>query len=82
MMHEILVMAGYASLFSLELSQMYLRSKFEDSISFGYVETELNAAGEHFLSSLNRKILVRARYASQFCDCRVNRCLFSRQPGK
>ena len=42
-------MARYALLFLEELDQIFLCSKFEeDSISFGYLETELNSTGEYF----------------------------------
>ena len=41
-------MAQYASLLSVNISLMYLWSKFDDSASSGYLETELNATGEWF----------------------------------
>ena len=43
MMCAILVMAQYALLISADLPQIYLCSKFEDSIPYGYLETEPNA---------------------------------------
>ena len=49
-------MARYASLLSVDLSQMYPWSKFEDPISCCYVETELNA--------IIRETWVVARYAA------------------
>ena len=35
------------------LPQMFLDSKFEDSIPFGYLETELSAKGKYFFSIFN-----------------------------
>ena len=38
------IISQYASLFSVDLSQMHLRSKFKDSSPCGYFESELSAA--------------------------------------
>ena len=46
-------MAQNASLLSFRsLLKMY--SKFTDPIPFGYLETELNATGESFVSNFNQ----------------------------
>ena len=52
-------MAQYASLISVNLSKIYLRSNFEDSIPVGYLETELVATGDLF-----REIYGMTLYAS------------------
>ena len=36
------------SLLSLDRPHMQIYSKFENAFPFGYLETELNAAGEYF----------------------------------
>ena len=41
-------MAHYASLLSVDISQAYLLSRFDNSAPCGYLETELNATGECF----------------------------------
>ena len=45
---KIKVLARDASLLSVEFPQMFLLTKFEDSIPFDYLENELNATHEFF----------------------------------
>lgn len=46
--HEIHVMAWYASLISADLPQIHLWSKYDSSIPFGFLETELYRGGDFF----------------------------------
>ena len=41
-------MAQYVSLISFDLPQLYLWNKFDDFISFSYIETELDETDAYF----------------------------------
>ena len=53
MVHEILVMTQHVSLHLVDLPQMFLCCKFENSFPFGYLETEQYAIGENLLMHTN-----------------------------
>ena len=53
-------MVQHASLHSVDLSQMYVWSEFEVSISCGYLETKLNSIGKYFLFRTNANAYIRA----------------------
>ena len=58
---EIYAMAQYASLFSVDISKMYLWSKFEDSTLCGCLENELNAKSERFVYAQKMRMLARTQ---------------------